>query len=112
VPVTDLDHAGTCALTSTGGIVVDLGRSPGGARSQVRAFDASGKLTWRAEVPAEVSVTADPAGARVAFIGGGRLQELDPRTGTPLRTLAGVRAARYDGAGALVVLDGVSASWR
>jgi hypothetical protein len=112
-PVTDLRHAGTCALAASGGIVAELAQLQGGrpqeaqargALARVRAFDARGAVVWRRDVPAEVAVTADPAASRAAYLAEGTLQQLDLRTGQAAAPRHGVLAARYDGAGGLVTV--------
>jgi len=102
--VTDLDTVGTCAFASTGAIVVSLRQATSGPDSRVRIIDASGRVTWTADLRQEVRACADPTGARVAYVGGGNLHEFDTRTGAEIRTLPHVRAARYDDAGELVVV--------
>jgi hypothetical protein len=120
-PVTDLRHAGTCALAAAGGVVAELAQRDGrprgaqarGALARVRAFDARGAVVWRRDVPAEVAVTADPTAARAAYLAEGTLQRLDLRTGQAPPPLPGVLAARYDGAGGLVTLGaGGDLTWR
>ena len=104
-PVTDLRHAGTCALAAAGGVVAELAqRQDGRPQARLRAFDARGAVVWRRDVPAEVAVTADPTAARAAYLAGGALQELDLRGGRAAPPLPGVLAARYDGAGGLVTV--------
>ena len=103
-PVTDLGSVGTCAFAAAGGIAGELLQRPAGPLSRLRAFDATGAVTWSADVTREARVTADPTGARVAYVAGGELRELDPGTGAALRTLPGVEAAHYDGDGSLVAV--------
>jgi len=104
-PVTGLEHAGACALAASGGIVAELAQlQDGRARARLRAFDAGGSVVWRRDLPAEVAVTADPTASRAAYLAEGALQELDLRTGQAPPPLAGVLAARYDGAGGLVTV--------
>ncbi|GIH08300.1 hypothetical protein Rhe02_63670 [Rhizocola hellebori] len=111
-PVTDLERAGTCALTRAGGIVADLTRAVSGSRSALRVFDAAGKVTWSAETAQPVAVVADPAGARVGYVAGDSLIEIDPLTGAVLRTTGQTRAARYDGSGGVVVVHtDLSVAW-
>lgn len=103
-PISDLDQAGMCAWASMGGIVVDLTHEVSGARSHLRVFDGAGRVTWQLDVVGEVLVSADPSAPRVAYVALGVLHELDPRSGAELRTVPGVKAARYDGDGSLVVV--------
>jgi hypothetical protein len=111
-PVTDLERAGTCALTRAGGIVADLTRGTAGSRSLLRVFDASGTVSWRAETPHAVALAADPTGARVGYVAADSFVEIDPRSGAVLRTTGGVRAAGYDGAGrAVVIQTNLSVTW-
>lgn len=111
-PVTDLERAGTCALTRAGGIVADLTRGVGGSRSALRVFDDAGTVTWRAETAEPVAVAADPTGARVGYVAGDILVEIDPRTGAVLRTTGQTRAARYDGSGGIVLVHpDLSVAW-
>jgi len=113
-PVTDLEHAGACALAASGGIVAELAQlQDGRARARLRAFDAGGSVVWRRDLPAEVAVTADPTASRAAYLAEGTLQELDLRTGQASPPLPGVLAARYDGAGGLVTVGADRAlTWR
>jgi hypothetical protein len=112
-PVTDLRHAGTCALAAAGGVVAELAQRDGRPQARLRAFDARGAVVWRRDVPAEVAVTADPTAARAAYLAGGALQELDLRGGRAGPPLPGVLAARYDGAGGLVTVGaGGAVTWR
>ncbi|HET8640721.1 MAG TPA: hypothetical protein VFM37_02220 [Pseudonocardiaceae bacterium] len=108
VPLSGLNTAGTCAFAATGGIVGELLARPEGPRSRLRAFDSAGATTWAVDVAEAARVTADPARSRVAFVAGGKLRELDPRTGAELRTIPGTRAARYVG-GSLVVVTTAAA---
>jgi len=104
-PVTDLEHAGACALAASGGIVAELAQlQDGRPQARLRAFDAGGTVVWRRDVPAEVAVTADPTAARAAYLADGALHEIDQRTGQAPPPLPGVLAARYDGAGGLVTV--------
>jgi hypothetical protein len=112
-PVTDLRHAGTCALAAAGGVVAELAQRDGRPQARVRAFDARGTVVWRRDVPAEVAVTADPTASRAAYLADGALQQLDLRGGQPPAPLPAVLAARYDAAGGLVTVgtDG-ALTWR
>jgi hypothetical protein len=103
-PVTDLRHAGTCALAESGGIVAELAQSLGGPHGRVRAFDGQGRVVWTSDLDGEIAVTADPAAPRVAAVAQGTLHEVDLLTPGAVRSRPGVLAARYDGAGSLVVL--------
>lgn len=113
IRITGLDTAGTCALAAGGGgIVGELLLRMSGPLTRLRSFDAAGTVTWSRDLPAEARVTADPTGPRVAYVTGGSLYELDPRTGAPLRTVPDVQAAGYDETGALVVIGAdLTVSW-
>lgn len=110
-PVTDLELAGTCALAGVGGIVADLSQGTKGLRSDVRVFAADRGMVWRRAVAGEVAVSADPSSARVAYTARGELHELDTRSGAELRSLPGVRAARYDRTGHLVIWSTAGVRW-
>jgi hypothetical protein len=103
-PVTDLDRAGTCARAASGGILAQLSSHTDGVRSQLRVLRADGTTTAHRELSGLVSVTAEPTSARVAYTGLGELREVDAATGAELRAVTGVAAARYDGAGGLVIV--------
>jgi hypothetical protein len=103
-PVTDLPQGGTCAWSAGGAIIADLSSTTDGDRSRVRILDADATVTGRLDLPTEVAVSGDPDSPRVLYTAGGRLTELDPRTGVELRVVADVRAGRYDDAGSLVVV--------
>ncbi|GID30002.1 hypothetical protein [Paractinoplanes brasiliensis] len=112
--VTDLDYASDCGLAASGGIVGTYRQDSGGPAFRIRVFDADGTVVWRADSRGTARVTADPAGARVAVAVAGTTTEVDTTTGAVLRTVGHAFAARYDGAGDLVVVDGngVPRWWR
>jgi hypothetical protein len=111
-PLTDLDHAGTCALAMAGGIVADLSWGLNGPMSRLRTVDGTGAVTYARDLAAEVTVTADPSAARVAYVAARTLYEIDASTGAVVRVRHGVRAARYDGFGHLVVVrDDGGVAW-
>jgi hypothetical protein len=62
-------------------------------------------VVWRRDLKGEARVTADPASPRVAYVAGDVLTEIALPAGSPVRQVGAVRAARYDGAGSLVVAD-------
>jgi hypothetical protein len=111
-PITDLEQAGTCAWAAAGGVVADLSWGTSGPHADVRVFDAAGTVTLSRAIPAEAVVTADPTAPRVAYAALGVVHEFDARSGAELRATRGVRAARYDGAGGLVVArNGGGVAW-
>ena len=104
--VTDLVTGGACALGAGGGLIVELAQTgEGTSRSRVRAVDSTGATRWRRDLAHAADVVADPTGSRVGYLADGVLHVLDATTGTELRTIADVTAARYDAAGDLVVAD-------
>ena len=66
--LTDLESAGDCAWTGSGGIVAELSMTGTGLRSRLRVFDARGAVRWRLDTTGEAAVSADPTGARVAYV--------------------------------------------
>jgi hypothetical protein len=112
-PWTDLVSAGACAWAASGGIVAELSHTGRGPRSRLRAFDDAGVVRWRLDLTAAALVAADPTGSRVAYLAGRVLHELDPARGVELRTIPGVKAARYDARGELVTItDDATTTWR
>jgi len=109
--VTDLELAGTCALARTGGIVADLSQGTDGLRSDIRVFAGDRRTTWHRAAAGEISVSADPTSTRVSYTSGGALHEFDAGSGAELRSLPGVRAARYNGTGDLVVWSTEGIRW-
>jgi hypothetical protein len=104
-PVTDLAYISACGLAATGGILAEYAQHAGtGLRSRLRVIDETAATVWRGEELGEAGVTADPTSARVAFVAGGMLHEIDARTGRVLRVIAGVAAGRYDEAGSIVLV--------
>jgi hypothetical protein len=104
-PVTDLDYVSDCGFAATGGILGTYGQDNAGITARIRVFGPDGSVTRRVDTRAAVRVTADPASARVAYTGAGKTVEVDPGTGSVLRTIDDTYGARYDTAGDLVVLD-------
>lgn len=103
-PITDLVSGGACAFAAAGGLVAELAASPRGRTTRLRAFGADGRPLWGRDLAGEASVTADRTAARVAYVHDGRLYEVDLARGADLRRVPDVAAARYDGAGTLVVV--------
>lgn len=103
--VTDLDYVSDCGFAATGGILGKYGQDNAGVTARIRVFGPDGSVTRRVDSRTAVRVTADPAGARVAYTTAGKTVEIDPGTGGVLRTIDDTYGARYDAAGDLVVLD-------
>jgi len=104
-PVTQLNFASDCAWSSRGVLVTEYGVGLAGLTTRLELLTDAGETVWSAVVAGESGVTADPLSARVAYVDGDTAVERDAVSGTELRRVAGVRAARYDGDGGLVVVS-------
>jgi len=102
-PVGQLKFASDCAWSAQGFLVAEYGLGGGGLTTRLELLSAAGEPVWAGSVAGESRVTADPRSARVAYVDGGWLVERDAVSGEELRRVPGVRAARYDGEGGLVV---------
>lgn len=105
-PVSEGEFVSDCAFAATGGILGSYGQDDRGMTAQIRVFGPDGSVTWRVDKRATARVTADPVSARVAYAIDGTATEIDSTTGHVIRTIPDAFGARYDGAGALLVVDG------
>jgi hypothetical protein len=103
--VTNLQHASTCALATTGGIVAEMSVSLAGEQARLCIVDSATSIVFSRDLSGAVTVSADPTSARVGYVAGSTFRQMDTRSGDQLPAIENVQAARYDGAGSLVVVN-------
>jgi hypothetical protein len=104
-PIGDLVAGGACAFNGASGLIAELAQGAGGlGRSRVRAFDEAGRVFWSKDLDVAVTLCGAAGSPRAAYVGAGRLIEVDVVSGRELHTQDGLAAACYDETGQLVTV--------
>jgi len=107
VKIPEIESASGCAFTRAHGIVVELASTAGGlSRSRLRALNLAGEVIWRLDFVGRIAMCGDVTSGRVLWVLAGVVYEADVGHEVMMqRSIPGVSAACFDGAGGVVVVD-------